>query len=223
MSTPFEDLPEKITLEEEQLLIKKGTAAAKLKIVMANMREAVKYCHGLTQNGGELHTDEIMSLCYTVLCASVERFKPGYSRFFAFSKPRLRGAICRNWKTRDVVKHSKTVPLDEAKETPSQKPRVLTNEERPEDEWPHELSSQIVEPDYSEIFQHEELEPIKEIIETKLNEQERMVIDLAFKAGFNFAEIGRLLGVSRAATQSTAQRAISKIKYQLALRRIGVE
>src|SRR5690242_20467963 len=157
MSAPFDDLPEKITLEEEQLLIKKGTAEAKVMLVMATMREAVKYCQGLSQNGGEFKTDELISLCYDVLVKSAERFKPGYSRFMAFCKPRLRGAINRNWKVRDVVKHAKTVPLDEATEHREQKPKVLTNEMLPgeeEDTLAPELSSQVVSPDYSEIFQH---------------------------------------------------------------------
>jgi RNA polymerase sigma factor (sigma-70 family) len=229
MSTPFDDLPEKITLEEEQTLIKKGTPEDKVKLVMATMREAVKYCQGLSQNGGEFKTDELISLCYDVLVKSAERFKPGYSRFMAFCKPRLRGAVNRNWKVRDVVKNAKTVPLEEAKaiEHREQKPKIITNDASPgEEEYAAasvpELSSQIFSPDCSEVFQHEELESIQEIVDSELNEHEKMVLNLVYKAGFNFAEVSRFLGVSRAAVQGTGQRAISKIKYHLALRRVGM-
>lgn len=218
----FDALPDAILPDREQTLIKKGSPSARQEIVMGNMREAIIYCRGLRQNGGEFLDDELMSICYRALSLGVENFKPGRSRFFAFCKPRLRGAINRYWGTKDTVRHGKMVTIDAARIDQTPEHRIATKG-CPEDDWQEapELKSQVCEPDFDGIFVRQELGLVDAVMKDKLTEHERMVVNLTFRSGFNFAEIGRLLGVSRVAAKETCKRALVKIRCQLKLRQIG--
>jgi DNA-directed RNA polymerase specialized sigma subunit len=79
------------------------------------------------------------------------------------------------------------------------------------------LEPDYSEPDFKSIEMRERLAMIKPIMESKLSESERMVLDLAYSGGYNFDEIGTMLTpkVTRSAVQQTHARALKKLRAEL--------
>jgi RNA polymerase sigma factor (sigma-70 family) len=215
----FNSLPsEKLTPEQEGALVKKNTEDAFIELAMANMREGVIYARHITR--GLLEDDEIISVCYETLLRNAKRFRPGIIRFFAFAKPGIRGAFSRNWKKKDTVKNGETVSIDWRPPPPidmdNHSLEDVTNELAKQNPIPE---SEITQPDFDGVFIRERWELVSGVIALKLNEQETMIINLAFRCGLNYAEIGRMLGVSRAACQGVASRALKKVRCELLRRK----
>jgi len=53
---------------------------------------------------------------------------------------------------------------------------------------------------------------IEPIIRRRLSEREQKIIELRYRSGFNFPQIGKLFGVSRQAIEVTHGKAIRKIR-----------
>ena len=164
------------------------------KLVMANIREAVIYGRRVSRE--TICDSELISICYDALMKNARRFQPGRVRFFAFAKAGVRGALARSWKTKDVVRNGATEPHgeDETKPVPLE---------------------EIVDPDFAAIHTNDRWGYVEKIINRQCNTQEKTVLTLAYRSGFNFQEIGNMLGVTRSAIHSTHQRALKKVRCEL--------
>lgn len=211
---PLDDFPEdKLTRDQEDALAKSKRPEDKETLVLHNMREAViyaRYCCGDGITDGEL-----ISVCYDVLTRGAQRFKPGWSRFFAFCKPGVRGYVKRSWRQKDVVKNGETVAID------SRDPRkgerdVCDDGKIWDDEDQVTPEHEITEPEFDAIRMRERWEHVKGTMDKVCTEQERAVLTLAYTNGYNFAEIARLLGdITRSAVQRTHRVALRKIRWEL--------
>lgn len=209
-SSFFESLPEpfppKIRRTEEIKLYKKitkGDEVALNELVMRNMKEAVRYAATVSRN---LQPGALISLCYEALIRNAKRFDPTRQRFFAFAKPGLRGAIYRNY-------NKEQLPIVSADYHPRESRGAKTPVRiEGHDECEPIDAGHIVEPDMEGIFTRDRWALVKPVIDQKCSEQERMILTLSYVSGFNFQEIGDLLGVTRSAIQRTNWRAIKKIR-----------
>jgi RNA polymerase sigma factor (sigma-70 family) len=73
--------------------------------------------------------------------------------------------------------------------------------------------------DFNSVNIRERMAEIYPIMESKLNEQEQMIINLVHKDGFNFPEIGKLLDITRSAVQRAYSKAVKKIKTEIERRK----
>lgn len=190
------------------------------------MREAFFYVRQVCR--GRIEDGEIYSFCYKALCECARNFEPDWQRFFAYSKPNLRGNVSRYWKSLDTVKNSSMHETEvEAVEACSPISEDDSSWDVPQADADSgglqkytnlALEPDYVEPDFARIELRERLAMLKPIIEKKLNEQERMVIDLTYTGGYNFETIGKMLSpaVTRSAVQQTHARALKKLRNELA-------
>ena len=190
---------------------------AKETLILHNLREAVVYSRAVSK--GRLEDGELLSLCYKALIRAIGSFKLGFeTRFFGYSKPFIRGEICNEWKRKDAVKNSEGMEeLSNAEDSPE----VDTGFEQAANhsgiDGSNKSPGQIVptvEPDFDGIDLKEKWELIKPILGS-LSGQEQTVIQLRYEAGYNFNDIGRMMGVTRSAIQQTHSRALKKVRNAL--------
>jgi RNA polymerase sigma factor (sigma-70 family) len=217
-STILRGIPEeKLTPEAEDRLSRSGKLDT---LVLHNMREGFFYARHVCR--GMLPEDEVFSAVYRALEHASRNYKPGTKvgiRFFAYAKPYVRGALSREWKSKDVVKHAKHESLDvPARSTAAMMDNYdqdgVQNEYRDSNNKWEELNP--VDPEFDLIHLHEQLEELRPVLRSELSEHERMVIELCYFGHFNFEEIGVRLGVSRSAIQNAHVRAMRKIRMALA-------
>lgn len=191
---------------EAQELAKSTFPAAKEKLVLGHMREAFVYARQCCR--AQIEDGEIYSFCYRALVESARNFRPGVGGFFGYSKSNLRGHIARYWKTQDTVKNAYK---HETGPEPEEGATVETEDGR------EPVENDYAEPDFKSIITRERLAILKPLMETKLNEQERMVLELNYIGGYNFEDIGGMLTpkISRSAVQQTHARAIKKLRLEL--------
>ena len=164
---------------------------------MEAMEEAVPYARTCCQ--GQLQDDELTSLCYETLVKCAKRYDPKRGRFFAFCKPRIRGALLRYWNTQGVtVRNAVTVPLEikdgEDEETPA---------------------VGVADPDFDRINFREQWQQVSAIMVKTLSDRECAILQLVYCLNFTFEQAGARFDVSRAAAQAIAAKAIQKIKSKL--------
>lgn len=201
---------EKLSQRQEQLLARSKSETSLNKLVICNMREAVRY--GKAVCGNLLSESEIISVCYTTLLRHAKRFNPAYGRFFAFAKAGIRGDLRRSWTTRNVVKRMEGPPLAPSrphKGAPRDSGDVWDDEQEVTPE--HEVAS----PDFSSIFTRERWAIVSKVIEKVCTEQERMVLELTYITGYNFRETADRLGVTRSAVQILHATTLRKIRNVL--------
>lgn len=231
-SDPFTQLPtEKLTRPQEDELATKIQATkdedAMTRLVMCNLREAVTYARRISH--GRLADDQLISICYAALQKNARRFKPGWQRFFAYSKAGVRGDIKRHWGTLDVVKNKYTITLYAARmEARANAFSGRLVQDKSGNGYATECLSyndlkcsaltmpeESTDADLQPVFTKDRWEQVRPVIDQACNEREKMIITLAYQSGFNFQEIGKLLGVSRSAIQAAHAGAIRKIRCAL--------
>jgi RNA polymerase sigma factor (sigma-70 family) len=74
----------------------------------------------------------------------------------------------------------------------------------------------LVDPDFDSIETREQMKLVAEAMKDRLTDQERMVIDLVYRDGFSFQDIGNMLDITRAAVLSAHSKALKKIRIDLA-------
>lgn len=216
-STILRGLPaEKLTPEVEDSLSRSGELET---LVLHNMREGFFYARHVCR--GKLPEDEVFSAVYRALEHASRNYKPGTKvgiRFFAYAKVYVRGALSREWKSKDVVKHAKHESLD----VPA-RPTVQMMEKYDRDsdyadyvagdaKWEE---TDHADPEFELMHLHEQLEVLRPILKTELSDHERMIIELSYFGHYNFEQIGERLGVSRSAVQNGHTRAMRKIRTAL--------
>lgn len=183
-------------------------------LILHSMREAFFYAMGCARN---LPPDAVYSLCYAALRLAAPNFSPGRIRFFAYCKPYVRGEICKTFNELKVVRNADCQTLS---------PDVVNSAEEGtsgETYWASDFvrnsfidsKVDVVEPETDAIMGREEWTLIVPILQSRLSEKERMVLELRYQSGFNFRQIGDLLKVSRSDTQATHERAINKVRCAL--------
>jgi RNA polymerase sigma factor (sigma-70 family) len=231
----LELLPPTLTFEEEVTLatkIEKHRREDDINaLVLANMKEAFVYSKAVCR--GKIDDGTLFSLCYTVLVMNAKRFRTGRgTRFFSFAKVGIRGAITRYWKTAiDTEKHasehkdngpiSNRSPLYniQGQEGDSYDTLLVTGFQKPIDAPQVDCLEHSVDADYTGIDVREKMVFVDAAMRRKLTEQERMILDLVYKNGFNFEEIGKMLGLTRSAAQLSHMKAIKKIRNELLRKR----
>lgn len=176
---------------QEQDLLAKGDRES---IVMHAMVHAVKYCE---RRSSGLTRAEIISICYDALSRAIKKFKPGRQRFFSYACVYLRSRTYAARRAQDSVKNAyrHETPIADGK-------------------TPQPLEADSVEPEFSH---YKELwEKIEPIIREKLSSREITVLELRFKSGMNFRQIGeRMGGLSGARIQQIERAALEKIRSAL--------
>lgn len=220
---PLDYFPsEKLTTPVEVVLaarIKNGDESAVNELAVAAMHEAVTYTRHICR--AMIQDDELISICYDVLYRGAKRFNPKYKvRFVAFCKAGLRGYIRRSWTTKNVVKgvHRDKIESD----TPGgSKFRMPSGRGLGEgDLWDQEdevtPEHEIEQPDFASISTHEKWGILETIVKENCRPREKQVLELVYRDGLNFAEVAKLLGVTRSAIQSTHSGAMKKLREILA-------
>jgi len=212
----LENLPEVglLSREDEITFADDGSEESLNELVLHHMREAWVYTRQVCR--GKLPDDEIYSLCYIALRKSAKNFTADGARFFAYSKPYLRGELSREWASKDTVKHAS---LHETEVTstviPGQIPGRAEGFSRAELAW--------VEPDFQSIIANERLALVKPVIDKVLSDHEKMILTLNYESGFSFTTISELLSISRSAVGETHARAIGKVRSELSKRNALLE
>lgn len=184
---PLDSFLESITDEQAKEFLAAGVSEP---VVLGFIRESVRYgrkcCRGSFDDG------ELISICYSALQQAAKNFDAAHGiAFFSFAKQYVRGAISREWRKRDTVKNSSAHETTEEIQRPKE---------------------QVVLPDFDSVFVREEWELLWPAMQKRLNDIERMVIVLRYRAGFSFEEIGKLRGVTRQAIQRTHRESIVKLR-----------
>jgi RNA polymerase sigma factor (sigma-70 family) len=204
-----------MTPEREATLIAAGN---KEDLVLGFMKEAFLYARRCCRE--KLPHDEVYSLCYKALAHAAKNFKSRSEnpRFFGYAKIYIRGEIAREWKRKDVVRNS------------SSHAETLQSEMEPRDDDAHDPETNFHKPkvqqsrtpetlpEWEGLFSKDLIGALEPIIKSKLTNQEQTVLAMHYSQELSFSEIGRLLGVSRAASQSTHVSAIRKLRCALTLK-----
>lgn len=193
----LDPFPEVRTLSrKDEIRLAKGNEDARGLLVMHYMREAFVYARRCCRQN--IQDDELLSLCYASLQRALKNYDPKRS-FFNYARVFLRGDLAQYWRDKDVVKNSSKYEDKEAK-------YEFVDIKYQEGQ---------VAPEMDLVMMKERLALVLPIVATKLNDHEKMILDLFFNGGFTFRKIGVLLGVSRSAAQITCARALKKIRKEL--------
>lgn len=195
-------------------------------LVLHSMREAFFYARKCCRGG--LPDDEIYSLAYSALMRATVPFRSGKRRFFAYAKAAIRGEIFRVWRSKRLVKNT---PLEkmmpsvffekgcfDLRDAPTREQREAQEEERDPINFKGPIASGKTpshEPALDEIFAAELGKILNEAALEKLSDKERQVIDLHYKKGLTFREIGETLGMLRKTASAAHQRALKKLRLAL--------
>lgn len=189
-STDFEDgLFESGELEKRQIA------------VLHNMREGFFYARAVCKQ--KLPEDVIYSAVYKALEHASRNYRPGTKpgvRFFAYAKPYIRGEICNEWKSLNVVWRGDCVSLGLAQEIDSEDDSEIPVPE-----------GGTVDPAFYEIFVRDILSLLAATMES-LTLREQEVIKLVYFRHYLLREVAEHWGVSRSAAQNTLMRAMKKIR-----------
>lgn len=233
----------RLTREEEKALadrIAKGEEDALNELVMANMREALRYTQRVSYELIDARTR--ISLCYQEMCMSARRFIPGKLRFFAFAKPGLRGRMKNYWTSLNVVRNAKQIlnidwvgypkPGDQIKQKIAQTSasvssrlcgwRVLATQtpslafvEQPR-LYRESITGEAEDDKLELIMAKDHVHEIETRLKHLLTEREWMILNLTYRGGLNFPQIGKLLGLTRSAIHAAHRDAIKKLRVGIA-------
>lgn len=213
---PLESLPEeKLTLEQEfelgRKIQKKKNSADIETLVLHNMREAFLYAKKVCR--AQINDGLIFSVCYRALDRMAKMYQPRKLRFFVYAKVAIRGELSNYQESLSVVRNAVTISSDVIEMDDDRAGKgselLLITGARPQVWEPH------IDPETNSLEQKESIALIRATMARILNEQEMMIMDLVHKAGFNFQEIARLLGISRSAVQATYSHTLKKVRFEL--------
>lgn len=167
------------------------------KIILHNLREAMDFVRKLCRN--KFQADEQFSIAGMCLAKAALTYQPQDEEdtFLRFARPFLRGAVAQAWRSRDPVAYGDIIP---PKLDPCETPRPLVDE--------------TVEPEFGQIDFSERWAVVKPYL-SRLTNAEREVLTFHYEAGFSFADIAEMLGVTRAAPQQTHAKALLKLRNWL--------
>ena len=198
-----------LSAEEELAMFRKalkGDAAARETLITRHLLVALKL--GRRFSGNKLPVDETTSVANLALMKAIDRFDPerGF-RFRSFLMPYVRAAIATCWRERAPVdfKHSTPpveVPIDNIPEGKKVPEELIQNP--------------TVEQEDHDAFLKGELARCAET----LCDRDKLVLKLYYVDGYNNAEIGRQLKLSRESIRLIHDRVLSLLKDRLEKRGI---
>ena len=207
-----------LTPQEEESLVQSGDQE---QLVLRYMREA--FIYGFRVSRGGLEEGEIVSACYLALRDAARNFRPekctkAYSgdfllkgRFFSYAKVYIRGRVIAEFRAKDVVRRVRN--SDSLDDSYGRRQVRNRSDECADTDFYGPLETDFQEPDLEHA--KEEVESMQPIIDRVLNEKEKMILQLRYKGGLNFRQIGALLGVSRSNMQNEHRNALKKIRNEL--------
>jgi RNA polymerase sigma factor (sigma-70 family) len=200
-----------------------NTEDARNELALHAMHEAIPYARRVCRGG--LPDDELFSLCWSALCKAAKQFKPNRVRFFAYAKVSVRRGICDAWRQKDVVKHASIHEVGELHHIKPDYHMEGADGDYPENlrigqpsEYGSALSGvfgPVVDPETEQIEIRDQWAIVEPLMRAKLSKNEFMTLDLHYRGGMNFQEIGDILGVVREATRLTHIRALKKIRAEV--------
>lgn len=201
---------EKLTPDEEFRLAQSINPEDKQKLVMHNLREAFFYATGCYQSKS-LSPGEVLSVCFEALSRAVRPFKPGSTRFFAYAKQEIRGALSKSRKAQFSIPEEclDTAPED-TDEDPEDDPEVFP---RLKKIAARNIAS--IEPEFSAICLRDEWESLRPILKQALSKKEQAVLELYYTGQLDFKQIAELLDVSMSYIQHLKQRALVRLRNEL--------
>lgn len=213
MSKVLIGIPEdKLSTFEEDHCARRGEHEM---LVMHNLREAFYYVKGCYQKrGSPLDDGALLSACYEGLKSAAPRFRPGKTRFFAYAKADVRGAVIKTFHDLDIVKKVRvTEELPDPEQTFDDSHEAHGTPAIPT--LAKKMPEVIALPEFDLICLREDWAEIAPLLRTVLNDKERMILELHFSGSLNLQQIADLLGTSRSDVHHTKQVALKKIRHQL--------
>jgi RNA polymerase sigma factor (sigma-70 family) len=214
------------------LEIRDGSQRALADFVMANMREALLYTQRVSYNRIDVQTR--ISLCYQEMCMSAKRYDPDRNlRFFAFAKAGLRGRMKTYWSSLNTVRNSKGMVSLDSVDTPAglraahvgvpvrgstsaapsgAEAGLACPEDDHERSPREEMTGEIEYPNQEPLLARDQWEVIRKTLAARLSEQQWMILDLVYKGGLSFPQIGKLLDLTRSAIHASHQKALAKLR-----------
>lgn len=187
-----------LTPECEQKLFAAGDTET---IILHTLVQSVNYMSNSRPRGPANPSQaEKLSLCYAALSKSIRTFRPGMKSFMAYSKPFLRGELCRFWREKNVVKDA------------------FRHETPTEDEFPKPLASEHVEPDFEEIHWRELWAQVEPVIRKTLKPIEIRVLEYRYKFSLTLEETGKQIKRTRARVKQIESEAMEKLRGALSSR-----
>lgn len=200
MNALLSDLPQTpLSVEQEQKLFLAGDTET---IIIHTLVSAAKYMNNVKLHGPRSHIplSEVLSLCYAALSKSIRTFKPGMKSFLAYSKPFLRGAKCRHWCDKNVVRDA------------------FRHEAPEQDEFPKPLACEHVEPAWESIHYKELWAQVEPVIRTTLKPIEIRVLEYRYKFDMTLEETGEQIGRTRERVRQIETEAMGKLRGALSNR-----
>lgn len=200
MNALLKDLPQiPLTPEREQELFAAGDLEA---IVLHALVPAFNYAQNIGKGAPArpLHA-EVLSICFAALSRSIKTFKPGMQSFLAYSKPFLRGEMCRYWCEKNVVRNAFR------HEAPEE-----------EDEFPKPIACEHVEPAWESIHWKELWAQVEPVMRKTLKPIEIRVLEYRYKFSMTLEETGEQIGRTRARVKQIESEAMEKLRGALSNR-----
>lgn len=205
---------EPITQAEESAMFRKALAGD-LKMRELLIRRHLLYALKLGRRFSfeKLPVDETTSAANESLMQAIDRFDPARgTRFSSFLIPYVRAAIAKCWRSRSAVNFKHGAPPVEI---------PIDSTDRGDDEAAPPVPPEMMEPSTIEQTDHDgflkgELAACSEM----LSPRERQVLRLHYIDGFNLAEIGKKLGLSRERIRQIHKSILAALKERLQRRGI---
>lgn len=169
--------------------------------------------------------EELISVCYLALTRAANNFNQRKIKgrvFFSYAKLFIRGHIKKEWKKLDAVRNGGRTDILDASSLPELKhshDTWLENGGEPTDfEDTRPAQKQIRVDNSTEmaaLHSKETWTLLRPVIFKHLNDYERLVIDLRYRAEFAFEKIGDLLQISRQAIEHVHAKALHKLRTVL--------
>jgi len=170
-------------------------AQARDRLALANMSQAIRYSN--TCFPDRIEPGERVSLCYEALADAALTFKGGLT-FFAFAKPRVRGAFKDFWQDQAIVRGVKASQI-----------------EADDFEADSGLAAEAVavhDPDFVDKIQWRDMWPrIRSVFANTLTSQEWMILELHDVSSYTFKEIGTFVGLTRQAIQCAHKKGLTTL------------
>lgn len=206
--------------EESALVLRLPDEEAATQLVMRTLPNAVKYLNRVCR--GSKSEPELISMCYAALRKSVRNVKPGKGRFMIYSKIYLRSAMFSSWKGTSTVRGVERADvinldqhfMDSFRSKLQKKPTVERDDGA--HELPEPCDSLAQEFEFDQINVSELWTLAEKIIRRVLTDHEKLIMQLRFKLDYSFEEIASFLGVTRSAAQGSCERALKKIRVEMA-------
>lgn len=198
MNSVLQGLPtDPLSAAQEQELFLSGDTES---VVLHALVPAFHYAQNTRKGKVNIPHSELLSICYAALSRSIKTFRPGMQAFLAYSKPFLRGELCKHWRDKNPVRDS------------------FRHETPTDDEFPKPLADEHVEPAWEAIHWAELWQEVEPVIRKTLTPIEIRVLEFRYKLSLTLEETGEHIGKSRERVRQIEAGALQKLRAVLSNR-----